>query len=163
MPTQKKTYSHLRDSPFSSHFKPSLTSQESKKKIIPTAAHSGLREDYKKIFLPLLIDIFELRQMIDTYKVQQQSPKLRYFGKVSKTPQEILLQLQHMQLDIEESQRWCEGVILQISKGIQEAKEALELLSPSSSKESSSSALMLSLKTLFSTIKGWVWKLKQRL
>lgn len=98
------------------------------KKIIPTIAHSGLREEFKKTFLPLLIDVFELRQMIDTYKMHKNAPKLGYMGKVSKTPQEILKQLEQLQEDIEESQRWCNGVILQIAKGIGEAKEALEII-----------------------------------
>ena len=33
-----------------------------------------------------------------------------------------------MQADILEAQRWCDGVILQIAKGIEEAKKALILL-----------------------------------
>lgn len=161
MHSPKKTYSQLHSSPFSDHFKPSSTPHEARKKIIPTIAHSGLREEFKKTFLPLLIDIFELRQMIDTYKIQQQSPKLRYFGKVSKTPQEILVQLKQMQLDIEESQRWCEGVVLQISKGIKEAQEALELLSKSSAPlDESPSHFGFSFTYLFSKLKGWIWKSK---
>lgn len=40
-----------------------------------------------------------------------------------------------MQSEIEESKRWCEGVIVQVAKGIQEAKEALEFLE-NSEKES---------------------------
>lgn len=164
MNSHKKIYSQLHSSSFSDHFKPSSTLNEPRKKIVPTIAHSGLREEFKKTFLPLLIDIFELRQMIDTYKIQQQSPKLSYFGKVSKTPQEILIQLKQMQLDIEESQRWCEGVVLQISKGIKEAQEALKLLeSSTSSKEEGSSRYFFSLKTLFSKVKGWIWKSKQPL
>ena len=161
MHSPKKTYSQLHSSPFSDHLKPSNTAHEPKKKIIPTIAHSGLREEFKKTFLPLLIDIFELRQMIDTYKIQQQSPELSYFGKVSKTPQEILIQLKQMQLDIEESQRWCEGVILQISKGIKEAQEALELLEGSSSlPEELPLRISFSFKYLFSKFKGWKWKSK---
>lgn len=164
MNSPKKTYSQLHSSPFSDHFKPSSTAHEPRKKIIPTIALSGLREEFKKTFLPLLIDIFELRQMIDTYKIQQQSPKLRCFGKVSKTPQEILTQLKQMQLEIEESQRWCEGVVLQISKGIKEAQEALELLSETSpSLEESTSRLGFSFKRFFSKLKGWIWKSKQLL
>lgn len=155
---QKKTYSKLHASPFANQFKPSSTiSPETNKKIIPTLAHSGLREAFKKTFLPLLIDIFELRQMIDTYKIHNQSPQLRYFGKISKTPQEILLQLQQMQQDIEESQRWCEGVILQISKGIHEAQEALELITPLHTSERPSSRVFFSLKSLLSKLKGWLW------
>ena len=160
----KKNYSHLHASPFSDYLKPSNASQETPKKIIPTIAHSGLREEFKKMFLPLLIDIFELRQMIDTYKLLKQSPNLHYFEKVSKTPQEILTQLKQMQLEIEESQRWCEGVILQISKGIKEAQETLELLEELPSlAEKPSFKKSFCIKTLFSRIKGFLWKQKQHL
>lgn len=156
----KKTYSHLHESPFADRFQPSKASSlEGRKKIIPTLAHSGLRDAFKKTFLPLLIDIFELRQMIDTYKIHNQSPQLRYFGKVSKTPQEILTQLKQIQQDIEESQRWCEGVIVQISKGIKEAQEALELITPDSPlKTTLSSKPRFSLQILLARIKRWIWK-----
>ncbi|MCH9630942.1 MAG: hypothetical protein S4CHLAM37_09530 [Chlamydiia bacterium] len=125
-----KSYSKLHSSFFSHFTVKSLKTekQTSKKKIIPTTAQSGLREEFKKTFLPLLIDVFELRQMIETYKMQKKSPELECIGKVSKTPQEILNNLKQLQQDIEESQRWCSGVILQISKGIEEAKEALEMI-----------------------------------
>lgn len=158
----KKIYSQLHASPFADQFKPSQTSSsESRKKIIPTLAHNGLREAFKKTFLPLLIDIFELRQMIDTYKIHNQSPQLRYFGKVSKTPQEILSQLQQIQKDIEESQRWCEGVILQIAKGITEAQEALNLITPNPPLDPSPIARKSGwINSLFSKFKGWIWKQK---
>ncbi len=83
------------------------------KKIIPSSKQSGVREEFKRVFLPLLIDIFELRH------------KLR--NKAS-PPKEILKRLTELQNDIEESRRWCEGVILQISKGIEEAKIALQFI-----------------------------------
>lgn len=156
---QKKNYSRLYTSPFADHFKLSSSSDPStRKKIIPTLAHSGLRDAFKKTFLPLLIDIFELRQMIDTHKLHQQSPQFRHFGKISKTPQEILVQLEQMQRDIQESQRWCEGVIVQIAKGIHEAQEALEGISTSLGEENKKSPhKLMSLKTLLSKLKGWLW------
>lgn len=127
---EAKTYSKLHSSFFSNFTTKTLKEEKKtpKKKIIPTTAQSGLREEFKKTFLPLLIDVFELRQMIETYKMQKRSPELECIGKVSKTPQEILSHLKQLQLDIEESQRWCDGVILQIAKGIDEAKEALEMI-----------------------------------
>jgi len=152
----KKTYSQLDVSPFADYLKPPQPSEEkSAPKIIPSNAQSGLREDFKKLFLPLLIDIFELRQMIDTYKMQAQSPPLRPFEKISKTPQEILQQLRQMQCDIEESQRWCSGVILQIAKGIEEVQDTLDLL------KTQETALHPSPKKLFFI--HWLWKKIQRL
>ncbi len=122
----KKVYTKLDTSPFSENIKINTEkgSNCSNKKIIPSSPLSGMREEFKKTFLPLLIDIFELRQMIDNYKSQTSIP----FQKETKSPKEILERLEIMQTEIEESQRWCNGVILQISKGIQEAKEALDLL-----------------------------------
>jgi len=127
---RKKVYSKLDSSPLSENIPPpsSFTSPSPSKKIIPSSATKGLREDFKKTFLPLLIDVFELRQMIDNYKSQAESSSPLPMGKVTQSPREILERLEQLQNDIEETQRWCEGVILQIAKGIEEAKEALELI-----------------------------------
>lgn len=125
----KKIYRKLESSPLSESITLSRPVSESEpKKIIPTSATKGLREDFKKTFLPLLIDVFELRQMIDNYKTQMQSTHTVQIEMISKSPQEILERLEQLQKDIEESQRWCDGVILQIAKGIEEAKEALTLM-----------------------------------
>lgn len=97
----------------------------SSRKIIPTSKIGGVREEFKKTFLPLLIDIFELRQMIANYKTK--TP----FQVQLKSPEEILDRLVTMQREIEESQKWCDGVILQISKGIEEAKETLQFIKDS--------------------------------
>lgn len=158
----KKTYSRLHASPFSENVKPSNAySDLSAKKIIPSNAEQSLRDKFKEMFLPLLIDILELRQMIDVHKMQAQAPDLPYFGKVSKTPEEILARLTQMQKDIEESQRWCEGVILQIAKGITETQEALQLLQTSHHLENSQYKNKLSIKRFFLRLKDFVWKQKQ--
>jgi hypothetical protein len=127
---RKKVYRKLDTSPLSESIPPpsSFASPDSAKKIIPSSATKGLREDFKKTFLPLLIDVFELRQMIETYKSEKETKTPFPMGKITLSPHEILEQLEQLQNDIEETQRWCDGVILQIAKGIQEAKEALELL-----------------------------------
>ncbi|MEI8301164.1 MAG: hypothetical protein WCG10_06115 [Chlamydiota bacterium] len=157
----KKIYSQLHSSPFGDHLKPSHDkAQDAPKKIIPSNAQCGLREEFKKLFLPLLIDIFELRQMIDTYKMQTQSPPLRHFGKISKTPQEILAQLKQMQHDIEESQRWCSGVILQISKGIEEAQEALDLIKQKDNAINPSLKKLSFIQLLLRKLQGLIWKQK---
>lgn len=90
-----------------------------------------LRDSFKKTFLPLLIDVIELRQLVQNHKTKD--PK----DTVGKTPKEILEKLERLQGEIEESKKWCEGVILQISKGIEEAKAALN--NPSIKNESPSS------------------------
>jgi len=158
---QKKNYSHLHTSLFRSQFKPSSSDAIARKKIIPTLANSGLRDVFKKTFLPLLIDIFELRQMIDTHKLHQQSPQFHHFDKISKTPQEILSQLTQMQKDIEESKRWCEGVIMQITKGIEEAQEALHQESSWENKNATPQQNRFSLAAFMKKCKEWLWTPKQ--
>lgn len=153
---QKKTYSQLHASPFSDHLKPFSTNTPCAKKIIPTIAQCGLREDFKKMFLPLLIDVFELRQMIDNYKMQQQSPELHYFSKTSKTPEEILSRLRQMQLEIEEAQRWCDGVVSQIAKGIEEAQNTLEYLQKATPRTSSKGGFRL--LSFLKQRMAWLWK-----
>jgi len=126
---KKKVYRKLDTSPLSESISLSkMAPQGEPKKIILSMATKGLREEFKKTFLPLLIDVFELRQSIDNYKSQVQSSHPIQAEKISESPQEILNRLEQLQRDIEESQRWCDGVILQIAKGIEEAKEALALV-----------------------------------
>lgn len=158
--SKPKTYSHISTSPISEHLRPSSI-PEGSKKIIPSVARQSLREDFKKMFLPLLIDIFELRQMLETHRWIQQSPELRSFGKISKSPQEIFTQLTSIQQEIAEAQRWCDGVVSQISKGIEEAQETLELLKMLEKQQSSSSRLVPSKwSAAFKKIKDFLWKKK---
>ncbi len=100
--------------------------EKPQKKIVPTSKKLGMREEFKKTFLPLLIDVFELRQMIQNAKAANASSLLKSLGKKPLTPEHILEKLENLQEDITESKRWMEGVIAQIDKGITEAKEALE-------------------------------------
>ena len=124
---QRKVYKKLDSSPLSQTIPPP-THSHSEKKIIPSRATRGLREEFKKIFLPLLIDSFELRQTIDNQKSEKGSSSPLMEKSACKSPKEILKRLEQMQADILEAQRWCDGVILQIAKGIEEAKKALILL-----------------------------------
>ena len=154
----KKTYKKLKDSPFSEDFKPSFYHFFGQKKIIPTIAHSNMREDFKKLFLPLLIDVFELRQMLTSYKLHKQHPDLYLFNQKSKTPTEIMKRLRQIQIEIEESQRWCEGVILQISKGLSEAQETLQGLGELEKKQTNKQKF--SFKSFVSKWKELLWKRK---
>ncbi|MCB1108960.1 MAG: hypothetical protein KDK44_04815, partial [Chlamydiia bacterium] len=94
----------------------SLKNQTTKatKKIIAGATQSNLREQFKKTFLPLLIDISELRLMLENYKLQKTSGRIFKMENMDKTPEQILDKLENLQDDIEETRRWCEGVITQI-------------------------------------------------
>lgn len=134
-PFRKKVYSTHYSSPLSDSIQSqsiasfrSHGSTPSTKKIRPTGAMGGMREEFKKTFLPLYIDVFELKQMIETYKSGQAFSSRR--DAHIKSPAEILARLQQMQNDVEESQKWCQGMILQISKAIEEAKEAVNPTHP---------------------------------
>ena len=142
---QRKVYKKLDSSPLSQTIPP-LSHSHSEKKIIPSRATRGLREEFKKMFLPLLIDSFELRQMIDNHKSEKESSSALLGNPIAKSPQEILQRLEQMQSDILEAQRWCDGVILQIAKGIQEAKEALILLEEEKQEEEKPNLLKRLLK-----------------
>lgn len=63
-----------------------------------------------------MIEVFELRQMIDNYKTGA-------LETVEKSPEEIMTQLEEIQHNIEEIQRWSEGVTVQIGKGLEEAEK----------------------------------------
>ena len=100
-------------------------------KIVPSAATKEFEKKIKNIFLPLLTNIFELKQMINRYKMELPSTQTI---KMKLTPREILMELKQLQKDAEESQRWCAGIILQTSKGIEEVKELLLLFKEKSEK-----------------------------
>ncbi|MDN3508621.1 MAG: hypothetical protein P0S93_01095 [Candidatus Neptunochlamydia sp.] len=76
----------------------SITSTTKPKKIIPSIATKSLRYNFKKTFLPLLIHLFELRQVLDNYKSN-------LTGDIEKPPQQILERLKELRGDIEETQR----------------------------------------------------------
>jgi hypothetical protein len=120
---QKKVYTRLSKSDLASlNPKESinqLTDSLSQKKIIATTIGNNIREEFKKNFVPLLIEVFELRQSINNYKNQQDHP-----FSLNQTPnslKEITNRLEILQKEIEETKRWCESVSLQIAKGLQEA------------------------------------------
>lgn len=128
---QKETESGFRRKVYTKMYNSSMSQiradcEKPRKRIVPTCKKLGLREEFKKTFLPLLIDVFELRQMIQNYKKDQNSLLLKALGKQSIPPKKILKRLQELQEEITESKRWVEGVISQIDKGISEAREALE-------------------------------------
>jgi hypothetical protein len=128
MTDENKPNQFFRKKVYASIYTPQKTEEEktSPKKIVPSTKISGIREEFKKVFLPLLIDVFELRRSAQNFKIKSKSLFLE--EKEIKGPDEILKKLQELQIDIEESRRWCEGVILQIQKGIDEAKEALQFI-----------------------------------
>lgn len=128
---QKETESGFRRKVYTKMYNSSMSQiradcEKPRKKIIPTCKKLGLREEFKKTFLPLLIDVFELRQMIQNYRSDNDSSLLKALGKKAIPPKKILKRLKELQEEITESRRWVEGVIDQIDKGICEAKEALE-------------------------------------
>ena len=156
-PFKKKVFSKLESSPLANKIDVSspdvITPAGSGKKIIFSSPKSGVREEFKRTFLPLLIDVSELRQMIENYKAQKDQPYLLSLGKLSKTPEEVLKELESMQTDIEEAKRWCSGVILQISQAITEAKEALAPLEENEKQEKKPSTPFQKLKELFSFLR----------
>jgi hypothetical protein len=114
---KKKVYRKLDASPLSGNIIPTMqSSKEPPKKIVPSTEGMGLREKFKKTFLPLLIEVFELRQMIDNYE-------LGAMKTVEKSPEEIINHLEELQKNIEEIERWSEGVSSQIKKGLEAARE----------------------------------------
>ena len=98
---------------------PGMNGLRIRKKIVPSDTLS-LRETFKKTFLPLLTDVFELRQMIENHTMR----KSFLFTRRVESPEKVLEKLEQMRCEMEESRRWCNGVILQIARGIEEANKA---------------------------------------
>ncbi len=123
---QKKVYKRLSESDLASiHPKTSIhlfDEASPHKKIIASTLSPNIREEFKKTFVPILVEIFELRQMIGNKKNRKEAG-LPLFKKTVPLD-EMIARLELLQKEIEETKRWCEGVSLQISKGLQEAKES---------------------------------------
>lgn len=121
---QKKVYTRLSKSDLSSiNPKDAISHRQDSsltKKIIATSIGNNLREEFKKSFVPLLIEVFELRQSISNHKSQEDNPLLICQNGASL--EEITKRLENLQKEIEETKRWCEGVSLQIAKGLNETK-----------------------------------------
>ncbi|MDN3505256.1 MAG: hypothetical protein P0S95_06760 [Rhabdochlamydiaceae bacterium] len=125
---RKKVYTKLTTSKLTDQVSHSISqiSEAKGKKIVPTQINPTLREGFKKMFLPLLIDIFELRQATQTCHNKIFSDEVLDFSISNKTPEQILEKLEEIQKQVQEAQNWCDGVVLQISKGIIEAKDVLK-------------------------------------
>lgn len=121
---KRKVYTHL-STDHSLKTLPLPQKRECEKKIIPSESLRGIREEFKKVFLPLLIEVFELRQQIDTFKMQQEGAPAIEELKIH--PEQALKRLMQIQETVQETMRWCEGVIPQIGKAITDARDVLEL------------------------------------
>ena len=121
MSTSKDKLKALADQNLKSH-------PGSGKKIIPGKTSDSLREQFKKTFLPLLIEVSQLRITLEGYRLEKVSGRLIKTGEMGRSPKEILGHLKQLQHDVIETRRWCEGIIGQIERGIDETKELLQFL-----------------------------------
>ena len=124
---RKKVYTKLTTSELTGRVSDSISqiSEAKGTKIIPTQVSSTLRGGFKQLFLPVLIDIFELRQSVANCKNQAEYEKMFEKSLDTKCPEQILEKLQMIQKQVEEAKNWCDSVTLQLGKGICEAKELL--------------------------------------
>lgn len=103
----------------------SNVSKLDKTRVLKESSTGPLRDQFKKIFLPLLIDVLELRQSIDNFNLSSCNDLFSKIGKKAKSAEDILSDLENLQEQIEESKRWHDGIICQITRSIQEAKACL--------------------------------------
>jgi len=120
---RKKIYTKMSVSTLSSRLSESISHSSSscQRKIIATEVNPTIRSKFKEIFLPLMIDIFELRQTTQNYKNQSFSEDLIQKAILKQPPAEVLQNLKSIQDQVEEAKNWCDGVLLQLSKAIEEA------------------------------------------
>jgi hypothetical protein len=124
-PLRKKIYSKLTISPLRGAIEVS-TDSSSTKKIIATKFVSRLQEEFKQTFVPLLIEVFKLRQVIETYQRAKEGDP--FATQLTTSPEDILRHLEEMQETIEEAKRWQEGVLSQVVRGIEETKAIISFL-----------------------------------
>lgn len=92
------------------------------KKLVAARIENSIRIVLQRTFVPLLIEIFELRQAIDNLYLKKQDPKNLLCEKMVKTPEEILSRLEEIRENVAETLRWSEGLMLQIEKNLEEIK-----------------------------------------
>jgi hypothetical protein len=124
---QKKVFTRLTHSDLSA-INPQKTlhafqSPPLNKKIVATSLSHHVREQFKKTFVPLLIEVFELRQQLSNIEHDNSSP---FSTSSTLCVDEITAKLQRLKKEIEETKRWCEGVELQIEKGLQDAQKLIQ-------------------------------------
>ena len=124
-PLRKKIYSKLTVSPLRGAVEVS-TDSSSTKKIVATKFVSRLQEEFKQTFVPLLIEVFKLRQLTENYQREKEGDP--FVTQLTKSPEEILRHLEEMKETIEEAKRWHEGVLSQVSRGIEETKAIITFL-----------------------------------
>ena len=124
-PLKKKIYSKLTVSPLRGTACVS-TDASSNKKIIATKLTSRLQEEFKQTFVPLLIEVFKLRQLTETY--QRATEGDPFITQLTTSPEEILKQLEEMKETLEEAKRWHEGVLSQVTRGLEETRSLLQFI-----------------------------------
>lgn len=96
--------------------------QVSSEKVI-CGSDSKHRSRHRDVYFPLLIKIYSLQEQIHNIKSKTHVAFPDQAG--IKKPLDIKEDLQHIIDEIEESQRWNEGVISQAKKSLQELQELL--------------------------------------
>lgn len=123
---QKKVYTRLSKSDLASlNLSESINScnePSNRKKIVATSIGQNVREEFKKTFLPLLVEVFELRQMIKNHHNQTTDAFME--SQPNNSLKDIINRLEVLKKEIEETKRWCDGVSIQIEKGLQEASDS---------------------------------------
>lgn len=126
---RKKVYTRLTTSSLTSSLSQSISQNAptpSSRKLSVTQTSRSICDKLKEVFLPLMIEIFELKQSTSGYKNQIFPDELIQVAILKKHPEEILQSLETIQREVEEARNWCEGVLLQLSKASKEAREMLE-------------------------------------
>jgi len=95
------------------------------KKIIAARIENSVRVALQRTFLPLLIEVFELKGQMQSLIAQKKDPRLKVIEKpVTLTPDQVIDRMRGIQENVEETMRWCEGLLSQLKKGIEEAEKA---------------------------------------
>lgn len=120
---KRKVYTHIRSEDLTCDvpFKPSPLEGSSKplSERPIQKRHRSIAEGCKHMFLPALIDIFQIRQKLhktDPFKFFEQ------FERPQEVPKSLKEQLLAIQTDVQEAKDWCDVILKTIDKSLQEPK-----------------------------------------
>ena len=95
------------------------SSEETPEALYNNSSLSGLKEHVKKVMIPLLIKIFELKLAAQ----QAKTPPSRLQTKINEPPEDIKDQLLKLAEDLKLLQLWCQSCQNQIQKTLNETDE----------------------------------------
>ena len=116
----KKVYTRVKKSESNG---PKCSVNLEKRLVLKAGATCSLKEQFKRLFLPLLHDVLELRQCIDQLNLKAKNNVFTLTGCKNKTPEALLADLEILKEQIQDSINWHDSIYKQITNAITDVQK----------------------------------------